>query len=404
VAPSVGSRSGNTTTFATTTGTLTNGHCVSIDASANLVDNGSACGSGGGGSGTVTSVATGTGLTGGTITTTGTIDLANISATSHQWFDSVVSNALHKSQPAFSDLSGSIASSQLPTATIIENVRLYAATGVPVPTGDTSSTTNVYVGPYNGATMTTYDSSVWTQHSFTEQTVALGTLTGGKNYDAFCWNNSGIACLLGPAWSSDTSRGTGAGTTELTLQDGVNVNANSISGACGAKACIYIGTVRTISTTATADTAAKRFIWNWWNRQLAYMANATETTDSWTYSTGAFRQANANTANQLDYVTGDASQVIDALVKSFATGAGSNIASAGIGVDSTSVNSAAFIGLSVNTATAGLSGNALYRGRPGLGRHFLPWLEYGAAGVNTFYGDAGAPGQYQSGISGTMWN
>jgi len=40
--------SGNGTTVATTAGTLTNTHCVSIDASGNLVDNGAACGSGGG--------------------------------------------------------------------------------------------------------------------------------------------------------------------------------------------------------------------------------------------------------------------------------------------------------------------------------------------------------------------
>ena len=45
----VGSRSGNTTTFATATGTLTNGHCVSIDSSGNFVDAGGACTTGGGG-------------------------------------------------------------------------------------------------------------------------------------------------------------------------------------------------------------------------------------------------------------------------------------------------------------------------------------------------------------------
>jgi len=52
-APVSGARSGNTTTFTTTTGALTNGHCVSIDASGNFVDNGSACGTSSGG---VTSV------------------------------------------------------------------------------------------------------------------------------------------------------------------------------------------------------------------------------------------------------------------------------------------------------------------------------------------------------------
>ena len=49
-----GTLSGNTTTFATATGTLTNGHCVSIDASGNFIDAGGACTTGGGG-GTVTS-------------------------------------------------------------------------------------------------------------------------------------------------------------------------------------------------------------------------------------------------------------------------------------------------------------------------------------------------------------
>jgi hypothetical protein len=52
--PISGSRSGNTTTFATSTGTLTNGHCVSIDGSGNFVDAGGACTTGGGG-GTVSS-------------------------------------------------------------------------------------------------------------------------------------------------------------------------------------------------------------------------------------------------------------------------------------------------------------------------------------------------------------
>ena len=42
-APTVGTRSGNTTAFVTTTGTQTSGDCVKIDASGNHVANGSAC-------------------------------------------------------------------------------------------------------------------------------------------------------------------------------------------------------------------------------------------------------------------------------------------------------------------------------------------------------------------------
>ena len=52
-AVSVGSRSGNTTTFATTTGTLTSGRCVEIDASGNLVQSSGACGIAGSGIATI---------------------------------------------------------------------------------------------------------------------------------------------------------------------------------------------------------------------------------------------------------------------------------------------------------------------------------------------------------------
>lgn len=61
---------------------------------------------GGVGTGTVTQVATGTGLTGGPITTSGTIDLANVAAQAHKFVASVVANAMVLAQPDVSDLSG----------------------------------------------------------------------------------------------------------------------------------------------------------------------------------------------------------------------------------------------------------------------------------------------------------
>lgn len=73
VAPFSGSRSGNTTIFATTSGVLVAGHCPQIDSSGNFVDSGNPCGGGAGGSGTVSSgtvnslayyAATGTAVTG----------------------------------------------------------------------------------------------------------------------------------------------------------------------------------------------------------------------------------------------------------------------------------------------------------------------------------------------------
>jgi hypothetical protein len=49
VAPTVGTRSGNTTAFVTTTGSLTSGRCVEIDANGNFIQAAAACGTGSGG-------------------------------------------------------------------------------------------------------------------------------------------------------------------------------------------------------------------------------------------------------------------------------------------------------------------------------------------------------------------
>lgn len=54
-APTVGTRSGNTTAFVTTTGTLTSGRCAEWDASGNLIQAAAACGTGGSGANTALS-------------------------------------------------------------------------------------------------------------------------------------------------------------------------------------------------------------------------------------------------------------------------------------------------------------------------------------------------------------
>lgn len=78
------------------------------------------CGTSGGGGGSVSIISANGGLTlsPSPLTGTGTADLTNVTATSHQWFDSVVSGLFHKSQPAFTDILGTIAAAQLPNPTV----------------------------------------------------------------------------------------------------------------------------------------------------------------------------------------------------------------------------------------------------------------------------------------------
>ena len=66
--------------------------------------------SGGGSSVSITSLYGGLTFAPSPLTGTGTGDLANLAATSHQWIDSVVTGVFHKSQPACADLSNAAAS------------------------------------------------------------------------------------------------------------------------------------------------------------------------------------------------------------------------------------------------------------------------------------------------------
>jgi hypothetical protein len=268
--------------------------------------------------------------------------------------------------------------------------RLTLESGVPVSTSDQTGKTTIYWTPYKGSTIALYSGSAWSGLQVAETSLALGTLTSGKNYDVFGYSNSGTFTLeLSAAWTSDTARN-----DALALQDGVRVKSADHTRR-------YLGTFRTTSTTTTESSLAKRFLWNEYNQVPLPMKNVDETTDSWNYTTATYRQANANSANQLDYVTGDASTLVEAEVYALVANTTAASVNAGVGVDSTSTNSAQRRGSNTPAVTNAVAyTGALYKGYPGLGRHFLAWLEYSTAtGTTTWFGDAAG---FQCGISGRI--
>lgn len=272
--------------------------------------------------------------------------------------------------------------------------RLTLESGVPVSTTDQTGKTTIYWTPYKGARIAIYDgSTTWAALAFSETSLALGTLTSGKNYDVFGYSVAGTLALeLSAAWTNDTTRA-----NALALQDGVLVKS-------GTPTRRYLGTFRTTSTTTTERSAAKAFLWNYYNRTRWGLRNATETADSWNYTTATFRQANANAANQLAYVAGVNEDSVSAMVKALAQNSGNNIGGAvGIGLDSTSVNAAQVFG-GANFSTTPNELHAYYEGMPGSGYHSLVWLEYSvASGTTTWFGDAGTT-IYQTGMIGSIWN
>lgn len=287
----------------------------------------------------------------------------------------------------FSKASGAPVVSSIDNAT--NCFRLTLTTGTPVTTSDVATATTIYCAPYNGNRIALYSGSAWNIRTSAEFSLALGTLTANIPYDVFCYDNAGTPTLEFLAWTNDTTRA-----TALTYQDGILSKTGDTTRR-------YMGSFRTISTTQTCDAIGARYLFNQDNRVLRTCRQTTlETAASWTYTTATWRQANANTNNQFNVLIGWADTEITANVQATANNGTQAGVGAGIGIDSTTVNSATIWGALTGTAGGSVSVLGVYRGYPAVGKHTYAWLEISeAVSTTTWYGQS-ASGFYQAGISG----
>jgi len=268
--------------------------------------------------------------------------------------------------------------------------RLTLTSGTPVTTGDVTAATTLYFTPYQGTNITLYNGTLWVPRTLSEISIAVPATTATV-YDVFIYDdNAGVPKLELTAWTNDTTRA-----TALTTLNGFYVKT-------GATTRLYLGSFRTGAVSGqTEDSLTKRYLWNYYNRVNRPM-RVLESTATWVYSTGTYRQANAAATNQLDFVVGVAEVLvwgqIDAAASSDVTGP-SFVA---IGEDSTSTPSTGNTG----TAISGALGNtgvtrmtATLLKYPAAGRHTWVWLEKGNTSSTTWQGTANG----QSGISGTYW-
>lgn len=299
--------------------------------------------------------------------------------------------------------------------------RLTLSTGTPVMVSDVTSATTVYYTPYVGQYVPLYDGASWTMtdtggelsQATTDTTKSPAAMAADSLYDMFVWDDSGtVRATRGPAWSSATARGTGAGTTEITRQDGIWVNAVAITNGPAAGRGTYVGTIRSNASSqmdwkrggaAAGGSPATLYVWNTYNR-VDVQANVQDNTDSWTVTSGSWASLNASTSNRISFVAGlneDAILAIQANMASSST-ASSN-AMIGIGYDSTSA-------IDANTSTGTMNDGGspkilnmrseLSRSS-GLGLHYvqaLQRLQTSPAGSFTVYGDAGGSGVHQNSL------
>jgi len=289
--------------------------------------------------------------------------------------------------------------------------RLTLASDTPVMTTDQTAKTTVYFTPYNGDSIPIYDGTDMVQTTFaelsqatTDTTKSPAAVTTNSNYDLFVWNDSGtIRCTRGPAWSSDTSRGTGAGTTELEWVKGVLVNKVAITNGPAAQRGTYVGSVRSngssqidwkLGSAAAGGGEAFLGVWNMYNR-VDVAAAVQDTTDSWTYQSTTVRAMNNSNTNRVSFIRGldedgvfaqnsvmTGNSISDVGITAFGLDATNAIASKSSVVDCMVVSSSAQINTSMPS----------YSGLPGLGFHYLQCVEFctGSANAVSFFGDSGA--------------
>jgi hypothetical protein len=263
--------------------------------------------------------------------------------------------------------------------------RLTTVSGDPVPT-DASARTNIYYSPYLHDKVRLYDGTRWKQYTFSTVSLAIGTLTANLPYDVFLYDNSGTLTLELSAWTNDTTRA-----TDVIRQDGVRVKS-------GATTRLYLGCFRTTSTTEFEDTSTKRFLWNEYNR-VPRVLNRQDTTNSWTYNTATYRQANASTSNQVEVLTGDSNLLISIDLYAAAAQSGGNRVYMAIGESSTTTPDA-LCSPGSTIATAAQHVNSTLKKLKSLGYHYYTWLERGNGATSTFIGDNGDTTLFNCGLSG----
>lgn len=272
--------------------------------------------------------------------------------------------------------------------------RLTLESGVPVTVNDNGAKTTIYFTPYGGNRIALYNTTkaAWELYSFTERSLALTGFAADTNFDLFLYDNAGTLTLEQTAWSSATARA-----TAITLQDGVYVKSGSLNKR-------YLGTFRTTGTIGqTEDSTAKRYVWNYYHRMRRAL-RILESTDSWTYTTATYRQANNSAANQVDLVVGVAEVLLSLSVRALVSNsAGGAINGAvAIGEDGLSPVSGLLLqNPELSVASRIFASSAHLDKHPAIGRHYYPWIEYStASGTTTWQGDDGAPTIKQSGMSG----
>lgn len=270
--------------------------------------------------------------------------------------------------------------------TITPQGRLTLTSGSPVLTADVTAATTVYYDSYLGNTVPVAGTNL----TITSGEISMGLDAGvphiasGSVYDIFAVNNSGSPALCaGPAWSTTTSRGTGAGTTELHQDShGLWTNKNSLThcwggasgttdfGAVSADAGTYLGSLYGTAAGQTgmqfgpnaASGGNNNFLalYNAYN-QVQVRSFSQDSHANWTYATNTWRAAEGSNSNRITWLDGLRQSQVSASYAALAfESSGTPTAQVGVNFNSTSATPGGIIGdaagLQAGAVTAFIAG------------------------------------------------
>lgn len=288
------------------------------------------------------------------------------------------------------------------TATIFPMGRLTLTSGSPVMSADATAQSTIYYAPYVGGLVPIYNGVGFINYSFSQLSLALDSNSGhtgyqqsGKLFDVFAFLSGGVVVIAtGPAWSTSTARGTGAGTTQLTMLNGLWTNTVAISlkkDSTATQTSVSIGQATYLGTlyaTANGQTGmalkpspstggTNNFLglYNAYNR-VPILATCRDSTVSWTYATATWRSANGSVSNRISFVDGLQQSYVrgDYLVYASNAIAGNSVYT-GLNLDSSS-STPNFIAASQSaTANNGMEFPVQESFSPVLGLHYIQAME-----------------------------
>ncbi|MBD2001918.1 MULTISPECIES: hypothetical protein [Cyanophyceae] len=253
--------------------------------------------------------------------------------------------------------------------------------------GNITGANALYFNPHEGNKIGIYNegSDSFKIMSFSTVTANLASLAVNTIYDVFAYDDDGSLNLQLVAWTNATNRA-----SEITLIKGVWCWVSNPGRR-------YLGTIRTSGAGQSEDSTLRRFVWNIQNRRLKKLS-ALEVSASWGGIAG-WRAANAGTTVGVQRVEA----VFGMVENSFrATHIGAFRATTitdnavGIGINSTSVNSAELGGRQTSTGNYVEQSIAEYSGIPPIGYVYFQRLEFGGA-TTTWFGNNN-PGIIKAGM------